>query len=200
MTAARQTPKAADENGRLEADPLTEAFARYQGELLGTLYYLVGNVEDARDAFQEAFLKCWRHRDEVAAVGNLKAWIFRIALNTGRDLRGTAWRRRTVPLTGDGAMLVSHQADPEAGLEHQERLARLRQAVLALRPEEQEVFLLRQNGELSYDQIAQAAGIPLGTVKTRMRLALSKLRAALAEGNDLSHVTAAKVDPRSIQP
>ena len=73
---------------------LEEAFARYQAELLGTLYYLVGNLEDARDALQEAFVKCWRHQDKLGEVQNLKAWIFRIALNTGRDLRETAWRRK----------------------------------------------------------------------------------------------------------
>src|SRR5262245_64833455 len=73
---------------------LEEAFSRHQGELLGTLYYLVGNLEDARDALQEAFVKCWRHQAEVGQVQNLKAWIFRVALNTGRDIRETAWRRK----------------------------------------------------------------------------------------------------------
>ena len=64
-------------------------------------------------------------------------------------------------------------------LERQEDLARLRQAIVQLRPEEQEVFLLRQNGELKYDEIAINLSIPLGTVKTRMRLALEKLRLAM---------------------
>jgi DNA-directed RNA polymerase specialized sigma24 family protein len=75
------------------ARTLEDAFALHQSELLGTLFYLVGNLEDARDALQEAFLKCWKHQDQVDGVQNLKAWIFRIALNTGRDLRETAWRR-----------------------------------------------------------------------------------------------------------
>ncbi|MEX1224345.1 MAG: sigma factor-like helix-turn-helix DNA-binding protein [Pirellulales bacterium] len=52
--------------------------------------------------------------------------------------------------------------------------------MLELRPEEKEVFLMRQNGELTYDEIAAAVGIPTGTAKTRMRLALTKLREALA--------------------
>src|SRR5258708_37229326 len=98
MNLAHPTPRAEEANDRPETDPLSGAFARWQGELLGTLYHLVGNVEDARDALQETFLKCWRHRDEVGGVENLKAWIFRIALNTGRDLRGAALRRRRVPL------------------------------------------------------------------------------------------------------
>jgi RNA polymerase sigma-70 factor (ECF subfamily) len=71
---------------------------------------------------------------------------------------------------------------PEAIAQHNERLERVRQAVRGLRSEEQEVFLLRQNGQLKYEEIAETVGIPLGTVKTRMRLALTKLRESLAEG------------------
>ena len=160
---------------------LEDAFARWQPELLGTLYYLVGNMDDARDAFQDAFLKCWRHRSELGQVENLKAWIFRIALNTGRDLRQTAWRRKRQSLPEDETMLVGRDHDPHAEVEYREQLERVREALCDLRTEEQEVFLLRQNGGLSYEEIAAAAGIPLGTVKTRMRLAISKLRVALAD-------------------
>jgi RNA polymerase sigma-70 factor (ECF subfamily) len=181
MNLAHPTTQAAEANGRPETDPLSDAFARWQGELLGTLYHLVGNTEDARDALQETFLKCWRHRDEVAGVENLKAWIFRIALNTGRDLRGAAWRRRRVPLAEDGIMNLVQPAPSEDRLERAERLDQLRRAVHDLRSEEQEVFLLRQNAELTYDDIATELGIPLGTVKTRMRLALTRLREALGE-------------------
>jgi RNA polymerase sigma factor (sigma-70 family) len=180
MNLAHPTPRAEEANGRHDTDPLSAAFARWQGELLGTLYHLVGNVDDARDALQETFLKCWRHRDEVGGVENLKAWIFRIALNTGRDLRGAAWRRRRRPLAEDGLMLVSRHAPTEDPFDRAEQLDQLRHAVHDLRPEEQEVFLLRQNGELTYDDIAAALGIPLGTVKTRMRLALGRLRDVLA--------------------
>ncbi len=48
-----------------QAGALTDAFARWQDELLGTLFYLVGNREDARDALQETFIKCWRNREHA---------------------------------------------------------------------------------------------------------------------------------------
>ncbi len=160
---------------------LENAFAQHQSELLGTLYYLVGNIEDARDALQEAFVKCWSHRSQVAEVKNLKAWIFRIALNTGRDVRQTAWRRKRQGLADDGESVESKHAGPMMIAEHNEQIERLREALRELRGEEQEVFLLRQNGQLKYEEIAEAIGIPLGTVKTRMRMALSKLRETLAE-------------------
>jgi RNA polymerase sigma factor (sigma-70 family) len=160
---------------------LEDAFACYQPELLGMLYHMVGNIEDARDALQETFVKCWRHRDQVAGLDNLKAWIFRIALNTGRDLRQTAWRRRKRPLPEDETTLASKREGPEAEVEHREQMALLREAVSRLRTEEQEVFLLRQNAQMTYEQIADTMGIPTGTVKTRMRLALIRLRETLAQ-------------------
>jgi len=163
------------------ADELLEqTFLACQDELYGTLYYLVGNAEDARDALQEAFAKCWRHRGEVPGIQNLKAWIFRIALNTGRDIRATAWRKRRRPLPqGESDLGHSHEA-PEADLDRREQVQQLQQALLDLRPQEQEVFLLRQNGQMTYEQIAASINLPVGTVKTRMRLALQKLRDALA--------------------
>jgi len=168
------------EPGQARAEEqLEQAFRACQDELFGALYYLVGNAEDARDALQEAFLKCWRHRADVAGVQNLRAWIFRIALNAGRDVRGTAWRRRRRPL-GDGEPNLVAPNEP-VGLDasRREELARLQQALMQLRPQEQEVFLLRQNGQLTYEQIAESINLPVGTVKTRMRLALRKLREAL---------------------
>jgi len=178
VTEVARPPKAIRDT---DCGKLENAFAQHQGELLGTLYYLVGNIEDARDALQETFVKCWRHNDQVDGVQNLKAWIFRIALNTGRDLRQTAWRRKRQSLPEDESIVESTDAGPMAIAARNEQLERLADAIRDLRDEEQEVFLLRQNGQLKYEEIAEAAGIPLGTVKTRMRLALTKLREALAE-------------------
>jgi RNA polymerase sigma factor (sigma-70 family) len=179
MNRSRATWRAAEAEDQEAAQRLEAAFVRYQDELLGMLCYLVGNREDAQDTFQETFVKCWRHRRSVPQLENLKAWNFRIALNSARDARTTAWRRRRRPLAGGEATLAVSDPGPEANAAHREQLALIRRALGQLRPEEQEVFLLRQNGQLTYGEIAQAIKIPLGTVKTRMRLALTKLREAL---------------------
>lgn len=157
-------------------DALEAMFARHQDELLGTLYYLVGNIEDARDALQESFIKCWKHRHQVAQLNNPRAWMFRIALNTGRDIRATAWRRKRQGLVDEEALEQPHHQQPSEILAHNEQMQQLQHAINGLRDEEKEVFLLRQNGELTYDEIADALEIPTGTVKTRMRLAVRNLR------------------------
>lgn len=179
MNRVRATRHAAEAEDSQLVERLEGVFSRSQDELLGMLYYLVGNLEDARDALQETFVKCWRNRHKVPEIENLRAWVFRVAVNAGRDMRTTAWRRRRQPLGRGEETVVSTDKGPEADATRREQLALIRRALGQLRPEEQEVFLLRQNGELTYEQIAQSINIPVGTAKTRMRRALIKLRGAL---------------------
>jgi RNA polymerase sigma-70 factor (ECF subfamily) len=160
-------------------DLLLRTFTELRDELVSTLCFILGNAEDAQDVAQEAFLRCWRTQASLPEVHNLRAWIFRVGLNAAKDLQRSAWRRRVKPLIGTEVMPMPETVTPLGGLENQETLHRLRQALLHLRPEEKEVFLLRQNGELTYEQIAELYERPVGTVKTQMRSALSKLRKIL---------------------
>ena len=160
-------------------EDLIRAFEELRDELVSTLLYLLGNRDDALDAGQEAFLKCWRARDSLGGIQNLRAWIFRIGLNAAKDLQRSAWSRRAKPFMGEETMLVGRETAPGQTLEDQEAVERLRQALKGLRREEQEVFLLRQNGHLTYEQIAEVRNSPVSTVKTQMRSALQKLRKVL---------------------
>jgi RNA polymerase sigma-70 factor (ECF subfamily) len=171
----RDTAKAAS-----PGEELLRTFNALRDDLVSTLWYVLGNQEDAHDVAQEAFLRCWRTQESLPDVRNLRAWIFRVGLNAAKDLQRSAWRRRVKPILGAEIMPMVDCTPPGQEMEHQESLARLRQALLDLRPEEQEVFLLRQNGELTYEQIAEMHNRPVGTVKTQMRSALQKLRKVLS--------------------
>ena len=159
---------------------LLRTFNAVRDELVSTLCFVLGNRDDAQDVAQDVFLRCWRTREGIPDVQNLRAWIFRVGLNAAKDLQRSAWRRRVKPLVGADAMPMREAVPPTRGLEEQESLQQLRQALMHLRPEEKEVFLLRQNGELTYEQIAETYNRPVGTVKTQMRSALQKLRKVLA--------------------
>jgi RNA polymerase sigma-70 factor (ECF subfamily) len=161
------------------AELLVSTFNDVRDELISTLCYMLGSQDDAQDMAQEVFLRCWRTQDQLPDVQNLRAWIFRVGLNAARDLQRSAWKRRVKPLLGAVLMPPTESTSPSLGLEERESLERLRDALLHLRPEEQEVFLLRQNGDLTYEQIAEVANRPVGTVKTQMRSALAKLRKVL---------------------
>jgi RNA polymerase sigma-70 factor (ECF subfamily) len=158
---------------------LLGVFSELRDELVSTLMYLLGNRDDAQDAAQEAFLKCWRARESIGGVQNLRAWIFRVGLNAAKDFQRSAWNRRAKPFMGEESMLAGREISPTEMIEEKEDLERLRRAIHDLRQEEKEVFLLRQNGGLTYEQIAEIRNSPVGTVKTQMRAALQKLRKIL---------------------
>ncbi len=149
---------------RATAARLCRAFARYQDELLGMLAAILGSPEEARAALQEALLKCWRRRQYLVEIEDLRAWVFRMTLHAGRDLRGRA-------------------APRAPGAESRGRPGDLRRAIAALPPEIQEVFLLRQSGGMSYGEIGRTLNLPECTVKARMRLALEQLAPALPGGD-----------------
>ena len=182
ITAERTAPaadQAAPPAGTSWGDVLLRTFNGLRDELVSTLWFILGNPDDAQDIAQEVFLRCWRTQEGLPEVHNLRAWIFRVGLNAAKDLRRSAWRRRVKPLLGAEAMPAKFDQPVERELEHRESLQQLRDALMHLRPEEKEVFLLRQNGELTYEQIAEVYDRPVGTVKTQMRSALQKLRKVL---------------------
>jgi RNA polymerase sigma-70 factor (ECF subfamily) len=155
------------------------AFNEARAELVSTLFFVLGNQDDAQDAAQDAFLKCWRTRHTLVDVQNFRAWIFRVGLNAAKDLQRSAWRRRSRPLASTPESAV--ETCPAEEMADKEALDHLRRALLDLRPEEKAVFLLRQNGDLTYEEIAELRRSPVGTVKTQMRSALQKLRHVLKD-------------------
>ena len=167
--------------GEAGGDEFVRAFNDCRAELVSTLYYLLGNRDDAQDVAQDVFLKCWRTRSTLVDVRNMRAWIFRVGLNAGKDLQRNAWRRKAKPM-GDNPPPEEKGAPSPADLvEDREQRRRLEKALMDLRPEETEVFLLRQNGDLTFEEIAKQRRVPVGTVKTQMRTALQKLRLALQD-------------------
>ena len=167
-------------DGALSAgDLLVHTFNEVRDELISTLAYMLGNREDAKDAAQDSFVKCWNARDQLHQVVNLRAWVFRVALNTAKDMQRSAWSRRSRPLQAEQHTMAGKETAPEIALENKETLEQVRSAILKLRHEEKEVFLLRQNGQFTYEQIAEIRGCPVGTIKTQMRTALDKLRKML---------------------
>ena len=92
-------PMGPSRNGQESSeDRLVRTFNELKDELIGTLIFVLGNRDDANDAAQDAFIKCWNARAQLPQVVNLRAWIFRVCFNTAKDLQRSAWRRRARPL------------------------------------------------------------------------------------------------------
>jgi RNA polymerase sigma-70 factor (ECF subfamily) len=166
-----------------EEHALVGLFTEVSPKLTRRLFHILHDREDARDAAQTAFLKCWQGRDRLGTVHDLRAWLYRIAFHVAFDLRRRQVARpREVPLDALGGTVPERSGTPSAGEAlDQERLDLLRAALRKLRPAEREVFLLRQESGLTYAEIAAARHQPVGTVKTQMRAALRKLRDRFAD-------------------
>src|SRR5260370_13029261 len=106
--------------GETSAELRLRRFTGLRDELVSTLWYVLGNQEDAQDVAQEAFLRCWRTQEGLPEVQNLKAWIFRVGLNAAKDLHRSAWRRRVKPLLGADAMPTLTTVSPMTASQAQE--------------------------------------------------------------------------------
>ena len=162
------------------SERLLATFNQIRDELTSTLWFILGNKDDAQDIAQDAFLRCWKKQDALPDVLNLKAWIFKVAINAAKDLRKSAWKRKTRTMPEEDVMMYKSAVSPLESLQENEMVAQLRTALMDLRPEEKEVFLLRQNAEMTYEQISETANRPVGTIKTQMRSALQKLKVDLS--------------------
>ena len=146
---------------------------------------LGASEEDAEELVQETMLTVWRKAATYdAARSAVSSWVFTIA----RNLRIDALRRdqRRVLDLADPMLLPAARPAADDAIEGLEQQARVRLAMLALPPEQAAVVNLAFYEGLSHGEIAAALAVPLGTVKSRMRLAFQRIRLALEEaGEDL---------------
>lgn len=140
------------------------------------ILYLQGFCEEVDDAVQEVFIKVYRAK--IPREEAFLAWFYRVILNTGRD----HGRRRK---TRYGLMEKLHQTalDPASAPPHEAADPALRDALASLSDDLRECVALRFFADLPLDEIAEAQGIPVGTVKSRLHGAVKKLRAALDAGD-----------------
>ncbi len=129
----------------------------------------------ADELAQEALLAVWRKADSFdPARATAATWIFTIARNLRIDRFRKEWR--DVSFGDDMPELIDEATAPDDSLSDAERGARIREALRKLPPEQIKVIELSFFEEQPHAEIAQALGIPLGTVKSRIRIAMAKLR------------------------
>lgn len=160
-----------------------ELVDRYQGKIVNYVYRMLGNYDDAVDLSQDAFLKAYSALDSYRPKYPFPAWLFRIARNAAID----ELRRRklaTVSIdepirTGEGTIerdVEGSRAGPEEEFLQEEFRDRIEAAVGRLPEKYREPLVLRHAGDMTYDEIAEALELPLGTVKTRIFRAREALR------------------------
>jgi RNA polymerase sigma-70 factor (ECF subfamily) len=170
-----------------DADALEALYDRHAPRMLGLALRMLGQREPAEDALQEAFLRVWRRAASFAPErGGFPGWLASIVRNLCLDyLRGTG---APVLLEADDDRFET-ALDPEPDVPTQvealSRRTQVRQALAALPEAQRQIIVLSYFGGLTRRDIAARLGVPPGTVHTRARLALLRLRELLEPQADL---------------
>jgi RNA polymerase sigma-70 factor (ECF subfamily) len=164
---------------RADEAALAELYDRFGRVAYGLAYRMLRDAALAEDAVQDAFLAVWRTAVSFDPNrGKASTWILTLAHRRAVDVVRREDRRRGQPLD-DAPAASGEGADETAGVREQRRSV---QAALARLPAEQrEALELAYYGGLSQSELAERLGVPLGTVKSRMFAALSKLRDVLGD-------------------
>jgi len=155
--------------------------SKYERVLFSVALRLTGEYEDARDATQNAFVKAFEQLHRYDPERRFFSWLYRIAVNECLNFRRS--KRVQEPLV-EG---FDAGSGPFEALEQAEARQRIDQALKSLAFEYREVIVLRHFVDLSYEQIAEATGVPEKTVKSRLFSARQKLAALLGTSGDGKH-------------
>jgi RNA polymerase sigma-70 factor (ECF subfamily) len=148
------------------AEDLDRLYREVGPHLLAWLVRRHGDPTAAEDLLQETFAAAVRHPERLWRAVSQRAYLFGIARNLSVDSHRQA--RATTNLTENLAMEPEATVDP--------RVERMREAIAKLNPALREVLELRLQAELSYEEIATALGVPVGTVRSRLHHAVKQLR------------------------
>lgn len=166
-------------------DAFTHLVGRYERKLYGILLSACGDAELAEEVFQAAFVKVaekahtFQRRD--TGGDSFFPWLYRIANNQLLDIYR---RRKTAKASPSGdkgleALPDSKQRHPLDRLIRDEELDRVREAIAGLPEDQREAFVLKEEGDLSFEEIGELQNCGRETAKSRFRLAVEKLRAVL---------------------
>jgi RNA polymerase sigma-70 factor (ECF subfamily) len=149
---------------------------RYRKMVVGVAYRTCGDGVLAEDIAQETFIRAWTKLSTYRPEGSFRGWLCRIAANLTID----ALRRQKPTVELESRTFEASGDGPEAAVLREERAAAVRKAIMKLATHSRMALVLREYEGLSYREIADALGIPLGTVKSRLNDARLRLKAELA--------------------
>ncbi|HEY3493142.1 MAG TPA: sigma-70 family RNA polymerase sigma factor [Polyangiaceae bacterium] len=159
---------------------LAVLYERHAGRLLALALHVLGNRAEAEDVLHDVFVEAWRHAADYSEQrGSVAAWLALRTRSRSIDRRRAPARARAVPLE---ASEPAEAHDPAAEPGRIFDRGRLSSALAVMPADEQEVIVLGYFEGLSSSEIAERLGKPIGTVKSRTRSALQKLREMLEPG------------------
>ena len=164
-------------------DGFEELVRRYQRPIATYVYRMVGDYEAALDLTQEVFIKVYGSLSRYRSEYKFSTWIYKIAHNAAIDhLRRHTTREQSLVVDDAGGgeqrelPIATGKPSPEQEYAGKERRAEIEQVVSQLPATYRELIVLRHSHDLSYEEIAEVTGLPLGTVKNRLFRAREAMR------------------------
>ncbi|PYC69414.1 RNA polymerase subunit sigma-70 [Micromonospora arborensis] len=184
-----------------EAECFGVLFDRHGGAVRAFCARRTGSIDAADDLVSIVFLEAWRRRGEVELVdGNALPWLYGIARRTIQHRWRTAVRhRRALERLAPAPATPDHAEEVAGRLDDERHLARLRAALERLRPPDRDVLLLCVWQGLTYAEAAVALGVPVGTVRSRLSRARSRLNAETGSLNIVDPATCPVAAPTQRQ-
>ncbi len=168
MIATDEELVVAARNG--DSAAMNDLLARHYDRVHAVCRRIAGASRDADDAAQETMIRIVRHLDKFDGRSSFGTWVYRIATNTSLDELRKRRRRPQLHIVGSDDDAPHELADPMADREVEASVDRSAiDAALAALPEDFRVpLVMRDVGDLDYDEIAETLGVPIGTVKSRI--------------------------------
>lgn len=167
-----------------ERSALEELFRRYRLVAYRVAYRLLANEADALDAVQDGFVKALVHLPRFQGRSSFKTWLLRVVSNAALDLGRSRGRREMISMDalrqrGQDDAEPRQIAVPERDMELEDIRRQVGRALEQLSPVQRQTFVLHAEAELSYREIADALGISIGTVMSRLFYARQRLKTIL---------------------
>ncbi len=176
-----------------DANAFETLVLEYEKNVYNIALRMTGNSEDAADMTQEAFIKAYNSLQSFRGDSKFSVWLYRIVSNVCLDFLRSKNRRPTVSLSvedddGEDAQLdvADESQSPELLLDRKLTRDSVRRGLDSLPPDYRQILLLREIQGLSYDEIAQALSLAVGTVKSRIFRARKRLCTFLIDDGNIS--------------
>ena len=176
-----------------DANAFETLVLEYEKNVYNIALRMTGNSEDAADMTQEAFIKAYNSLQSFRGDSKFSVWLYRIVSNVCLDFLRSKNRRPTVSLSvedddGEDAQLdvADESQSPELLLDRKLTRDSVRRGLDSLPPDYRQILLLREIQGLSYDEIAQALSLEVGTVKSRIFRARNRLCTFLIDDGNIS--------------
>ncbi|TDC93969.1 RNA polymerase sigma factor [Actinomadura sp. 7K507] len=167
-----------------DAEAFERLFTEFARSVHAHAFRLTGDRSAAEDVLSLTFLEAWRLRHRIDPDGgSLRPWLLGIATNVARNVRRADRKHERLPARSPGSGAVPDFADEVAArIDDAARLAAVRHALGLLHRREREVFALVVWSGLEYAEAAEALGVPVGTVRSRLSRARRRLEDLVAKG------------------